>query len=638
MAESTALLIVGSVVKGATSALVSKYVEKVVNPFLRSLSNLKVQAAIKKNLFRYIKSVEYRTRTLPSIAIPSGVFLLDDVYEPVSVRSENDGSPFKIEEYPRKLFEHSRCIALTDDAGMGKSTLAKFIVRAAIKEDRAIPLLVELRRMRAGATILDSLCQELAGDSATSVAGLELCGLFANGNFVFVFDGYDELEDEVRSQITDEINFLAAKFNFCYFLLTSRKEYGSALFPEFSHFDICKLDKHQAHSLIRRYDQGRGLAKALIGKIEEADIADFLGNPLLVTLLYKAFDYRPAIPPKRGIFFRQVYEALFQDHDLSKGASYERRKQCGLDVDDFHKFMRALGFITFKSGRVSYSSEEFCQHLEAAVERSSLTVDWQKVKMDLIRAVPIFAKDGVEYRWSHKSFQEYFAASYITTDLAAKREEAISKLFNSEQVIRFREVLRFVAESDIALIRDVCIEPLLAPFFSVGGGDDDFAERVIFEAADVFYVGYLGDDFKYANARVSLQEIVREEFGIETAERFTRSYSTRSDAYGVLMALKPLGSRLVLLPILDPELFPGAKRFEDARLFQRWHLMYESEIIHINSSLSEQRAAAPPPDGIRLLATSLQVPYVTNFAFNRVREGKAKRREAIESLSVLDGF
>src|SRR5690606_20152432 len=216
------LVVAGAVVKGATSALVKKYFDQIVSPFLRGITELRSQKVIKSNIFRYIKSVEYRTRTLPSIAIPSGVFQLESVYEPLTVRSESDASCYKIASYPRDLFNHSRCVALTDDAGMGKSTLAKFIVRSAINEGRSIPLLIELRRLRSGISILDSLCIELAGGDSSSVAGVELTKLFLSGNFVFVFDGYDELEDEIRGRIADEINELAARFCFCYFLLTSR--------------------------------------------------------------------------------------------------------------------------------------------------------------------------------------------------------------------------------------------------------------------------------------------------------------------------------------------------------------------------------------------------------------------------------
>lgn len=627
------LVIVGAVVKGATSSLVSKYFDQIINPFFRGISGLRSQQVIKKNFFRYIKSVEYRTRTLPSIAIPSGVFQLESVYEPLTVRSESDGSCYEVANYPKDLFAHSRCVALTDDAGMGKSTLAKFVVRSAINEGRNIPVFIELRRLRSGLSLIDSLCAELAGGDASTPAGVELLNLFGSGNFVFVFDGYDEIEDEIRSRVTDEINELAARFLFCYFLLTSRKEYGSALFPEFAHYEICKLSEEQAHSLIRRYDQGRGLAKPLLNKIEEAEVHDFLGNPLLVTLLYKAFDYRQSIPPKRSIFFRQVYEALFQDHDLSKGGSFERKKQSALDVDDFHKVLRSLGFITFKSGRVSYSPEEFSEHLRAAVERSSVSGDWQKIRQDVIRAVPIFAKDGVEYRWSHKSFQEYFAAQYLAIDLASRREEALRRIFQDSDVLRFREVLRFIAEADLALVREVCVDPLLQSVCESKGSDDDIALGCMLASADIFYVGGFRGVGRGNFERVSVQAYVRETLGFDTSRSVTRTVTSRADGGAILVALKENGKRLILLPSLDPVNFRGSRRVSESKALQYWRDFFGEDNVHLNGAGSELNSA----EAVAALAAVTSLPVVDSGVIQSIRSAAEARKAAME-MSVLDDF
>lgn len=639
MADSTdyRLLIVGAAVKGATSTLVKDYVDKVLSPFLRGLKNVKFQNLIKNNISRYIKNLEHRTRTLPSIAIPQGVFHLENVYEPLTVKSDTEVASFVIDAYPVDLFFHSRCVAFTDDAGMGKSTLAKFVVRTALSEGKHIPIFVELRRLRVGGSILGALCEELANDSPGSVAGIELTSLISNGNFLFVFDGYDELDDEVRDLVTEEINDLSLRFRFCYFLLTSRKEYGTSIFPEFSHFEICKLKEAQAHSLIQRYDQGRGLAKALINKINEAGVKDFLGNPLLVTLLYKAFDYRPTIPPKRGIFFRQVYDALFQDHDLSKGGGSERRKQCGLDVDDFHKFVRSLGFVTLKSGRVSYSGEEFCKHLEAAVERSSLAIEWQKIKSDLIRAVPIFVKDGVEYRWAHKAFQEYFAAQYIAYDLPSKREDAVKRMFESSEVSRYKEVLRFVAETDIGLVRDVCIEPLLSESYMDEITDDGFVSKIIFKAADIFFINNIESLGGVSHNPSSLRSVVEDAFGISLAGRGFRFFRDIGSNFLVLAALKPDGAKLLLFPYLDKENFAIGARADEERLYKHWVKLFGSAATHINPDLESQNRAIDFSDGFKGLSVSVQVPAISVEVYKRIKAEKSKRAGSLND-SIFDGF
>lgn len=55
-------------------------------------------------------------------------------------------------------------------------------------------------------------------------------------------------------------------------------------------------------------------------------INEFLKNPLLVSLLFAAFDFKQTIPLKKHIFYRQVFDAYFDSHDLSKGDSYVHEK------------------------------------------------------------------------------------------------------------------------------------------------------------------------------------------------------------------------------------------------------------------------------------------------------------------------
>lgn len=630
------LLIVGAAVKGATSSIVKDYVERVVVPYVRGLANNKIQKAIKANLARYLKSVEHRTRALPSIAIPSGVFPLEDVYEPLSIKNDAEDLHLVIDSYPSELFRHSRCVALTDDAGMGKSTLAKFLVRSAINEGKNIPLLVELRRLRSGVSMLNMLCSELADGSTESPAGAEIVKLFMSGNFLFVLDGYDEIEDELRADVAQEINELAARFQFCYFVLTSRKEYGGALFPDFAHFEICKLTEPQAHSLIRRYDQGRGIAKQLIAKIKDVGVNEFLGNPLLVTLLYRAFDYRQVVPPKRSVFFRQVYDALFQDHDLGKGGGYERSKECSLDIDDFHRVVRSLGFVTLKSGRVSYSPEEFCSHLEEAVARSNINVDWRKLKADLVRSVPIFVKDGMEFRWSHKAFQEYFAAQYVAYDMGGAREEMVRRIFESDEVFRFREVLRFVVEADTALVRDCCIEPLLSTIDAKA--DPQVAVDVMSRSTEIFFFSKFEFDSSNPNMHSSVMDIAKSLFGDRFhVGRLVRSVVNMEGEYAVISLLKDDGLKFLMLPYIDRELFPPLRKTRRLDPYRVWASVIGKEYACLNDELRARPHLLEELGGLDMLSEITQIPVISRATIDKVVLGKDERRKLMES-AIFEGF
>lgn len=445
--------------KGATSSMVKGFVEKVVTPYF---SGRKTKAVLIKCAKTYYRNMDLRTRFIPTIAVQGGRFALDDIYEPLELLSAEHSISYRINGYPREMFEATRCALIVDSAGMGKSTLTKYCFRRALLELKRIPILVELRRLRPGQGLLDLICADFLGERFSDSARDEFVSALSEGNFTIFLDGYDELSAEARPGASREMACLSADLQYCHFILTSRPDPALASFSEFSRYDIVDLSIEEAFSLLRRYDNNKGVADSLIAKVGRITaVHEFLKVPLLVTLLYKAFDYKAVIPLKKNIFFRQVFDALYQDHDLSKEGAFERRKRSNLDLEEFHKFVRCLGFLTFKKGAVQYSQEEFCQLVDQAISQSGLVADAGGLRTDLISAVPIFIKDGPEYRWSHKAFQDYFSAQYVFLDAQSSRDELINRMFCSANVQRYSGLLSLIYELDNGLLYDLCILPFI---------------------------------------------------------------------------------------------------------------------------------------------------------------------------------
>lgn len=623
------LILASAAVKGGTAAIVSKYIDVVVRPFLNFISSSAAKKKIEQGLTRYLRMIELRTRCVPSIAIPSGEFLLEKIYEPLTLKGRLEGEFFTVKGFPRELLEQYRCISITDDAGMGKSTLAKYIVRAAVSESKQIPLLIELRRLRQGMQIVERLASELGGD-AVAVSS-EVIALMESGNFIFVLDGFDEVAEELRSDVIDQINNMSLRFPFCRFVLTSRKEYGSGAFPQFAEMQICRLTRDQAFALLRRYDQGGGIAEQLIQKISSAEVDEFLGNPLLVTLLFKAFDYRPTIPPKRSVFFRQVYEALFHDHDLSKGDGFERKKLSALDSDDMHKVLRALGFVSFQLGRVSYSKEELPELLADAIKRCALPtqVDVSKLKEDITKAVPILVRDGLEYRWVHKSFQEYFAAVYIVHDLASRKDEIIEKLFYSPEVVRFAEVLRFIAEADLSATRIVCAQALVRE-----SSDGSSPPSVLdISQVDLIYFGELDPIDRTSSVFPELKKAAQDRFGKNLDFETCGFVINRDERFGVLSTLTLRGHRLLILSQMDPSLFEKQQTPNEYKALRvlRKHLGKSS--VRIDQGFLKDL----PPEVGEAASILARLPRFADHALQLIGEATEARSRA-EAFAVLATF
>ena len=391
---------------------------------------------------------EYLTRAYEQHSVVSTLVLrnskrrLKDVYVPLTVLEVNNPEEkVVIEAYPMEfLRKHPRMI-IRDTAGMGKTTLVKRLFLSAIDEVLAIPIVVELRRITKETTLLDIVYGQI--DSLAEKFDHELLlKLIQQGGFVFFFDGYDEVINEQKGAVTEEIKSLVSKAPANSYIITSRPELSLLTFGDFSVFNIQPLTEDEATELLRKYDNNGEVSKTLIEKlnnISNVKIKDFLRTPLLTSLLFTAFDYKQKVPIRKDEFYQQVFDAYFESHDLTKDGGYVRRKQSGLNMSDFKKVLRYLGFKCLKNQfKTEFSKAELVRLLEEIQNEYSgqrfVSEDFIK---DIITAVPLFVKDGVYYRWIHKSMQEYFAALFIHDDARNSQKAILETMLQSRWMVQY---------------------------------------------------------------------------------------------------------------------------------------------------------------------------------------------------------
>lgn len=121
--------------------------------------------------------------------------------------------------------------------------------------------------------------------------------------------------------------------------MTSRHEQGLTSFGQFKKTKIKPLRKDETFSLIEKIDNVTkiNLAQDLIEKIHNVisnnlnnrqfeDLQKFLEVPLLATLVYITFRHKRDLASKKDEFYEKVYNALYQDHDLSKDYLVRKKK------------------------------------------------------------------------------------------------------------------------------------------------------------------------------------------------------------------------------------------------------------------------------------------------------------------------
>ena len=303
-------LVITEAVKAAVSGVVGGFVVPKLELFAKKmgLEYDKVLIPRAEHFEEYLNRTYKRLSILNALVLKNSKRNLKDIYVPLSLVIERNTNKeeFRIEGFPTDLISKYGNILITDTAGMGKSTMAKRMFLDVIDRGLGIPLFVDLRRLSAEQSLMKEILEQMSSLSSGFDPKL-LSSFLELGGFIFFLDGYDEIKLAYKEIVTRDIQTFISKAGDNKFVLTSRPENALAGFGGFQQLTIKPLTKKEAYELLRKYDSNGNTSRSLIEKLKSdkySMIDDFLKNPLLVSLLYTAYDYKQAIPLKKHIFYR----------------------------------------------------------------------------------------------------------------------------------------------------------------------------------------------------------------------------------------------------------------------------------------------------------------------------------------------
>jgi len=439
----------------------------------------------------YLERMYNKYSIINTLALRNTRVKLKEIYVAQTLVKEepykDDENATKIDKLPVELIKEYKKILIKDTAGMGKSTITRRMFIDLIDnglEDVGIPIYVELNRLNRERTIIQEILEELDSLSKKFDGSL-LLKLIKGGGFIFFFDGYDEISIADRIEVRKDIQtFISKAGTDNYYILTSRPEEELSSFGDFQSFRIKALTKKEAFELLGKYDKTpqKEMSDKLIKLLksgEYSSIDEYLENPFLVSLLFAAYDYKQTIPLKKHLFYRQVYEAFFEKHDLSKGIG-AHQKRSGLDVDDFSRVLRYVGYVCLKKIGVKFDKETILNVIEdAKTYCANLNFNKSDFFKDLQTSVPFFCQDGdKDFKWVHKSLMEYFAARFIADDAKLKQDAILTDIFNSEHIEKYMNLLDLYYDIDnLGFIKNIEL-PLLEEYKS-------YHNSINYESSDI---------------------------------------------------------------------------------------------------------------------------------------------------------
>ena len=333
-------------------------------------------------------------------------------------------------------------------AGQGKSIFMRQLCIEELKLGRRLPILIELRKITHGKTINSFAIEHLRA------VGFCRCDevlryILETGFAVLLLDGYDEVQEDCRTELIHEINMLSASFDQLRIVMTSRPETSIKGVSCLRTITMQRLDKAQRNAIINKIcDQGT--ANRLINKIaRNSNLGEIVDTPLFATLLCIVYRAENRLPETVHEFYDMVFQTLLYRHDQQK-EGYERPRKSGLGNHQFSVVFEYFCIRTASLQRLNLSQEEATEIIVDALVKEGLEASLaDKYFSDITKITCLLVKDGTEYQFLHKSIQEYFSARYIRRLPEEKAQEFYRIILDSPTRIKqFKRQIYFLYEID----------------------------------------------------------------------------------------------------------------------------------------------------------------------------------------------
>ena len=336
-----------------------------------------------------------------------------------------------------KLLDISHYCIIQGLGGMGKSTVLKHLFLNELLKEDLIPIFIELKSYNSKEMDLLKCMYTSINNLGFSLPIEYFIYALQQGHFLILLDGYDEMRSDIVPKFNNEFHDFCDKYDTNYYILTSRPQEETFIsWNRFSVFQTVPFTKSQAINLIDKIEYDNDTKSKFI-KALDIFLYDthksFASNPLLLNIMLLTFNEYAYIPSKLHIFYDNAFETLYNKHDATKGC-YQREMKSDLTYDVFKKVFSTFCFRTYYINEYEFSLATIKAHLSAINDKlpKDERFDVDNYIYDLEYSLCLIYKDGREYKFTHRSFQEYFVAVYISTQTDEKAKLCSTKLIEND--------------------------------------------------------------------------------------------------------------------------------------------------------------------------------------------------------------
>ena len=396
-----------------------------IKKFFKDL-NAKDSIRYKTAYEKYLINTEQKVSKIKTIIYRRAPKDLYSFYECIGVLY--NGKTINTENI-NNILEIGNKIIVTGTGGVGKSILFKHLFLNTVAETEYIPVLIELRSFNiydVKDIFIYTAIYKCLVDNGFELSEDYFEYSLREGAYIIFFDGYDEVNRDKTEKITSEIKSLSEKYGENKFFISSRPSEEFIGWNDFCEVETLKLNKQQALNLVKKLEFDEVVKDTFYKELDRTlydKYESFTSNPLLLNIMLLTFQKHASIPERLNDFYDEAFVTLFNVHDATKD-SYVRDIRSGLGCEDFKLVFSYICFKSYFNGEFQFSESRLRFYIHQAKEkfdRFNFTVE--NFQEDLTQSVCMLVKEGGTYRFSHRSFQEYFAAWYtckLVDDVQAK--------------------------------------------------------------------------------------------------------------------------------------------------------------------------------------------------------------------------
>ena len=409
----------------------------------------------------YLKRIYERYGKSKSFFIRDEPVGLYDFYVPMGVKCNK----INIKTANLKgILNVNKCSIIAGTGGAGKSILLKHLFLDCLKLRDNVPIFIELRDLNSEEKSLYDLLKFTTENFGldVNVNHFNLC--LDKGHFILFLDGLDEVNKPKKDELLREINEFTIKYPKINIILSTRPDIKLTELDVFSTFNTIPLTLEKSVELVDKLPADEDLKIKFIKDLKAGLFEkhkSFLSNPLLLSIMMLTYGYSADIPNKSSVFYTQAFDALFQRHDSFKGA-YKRKRETNLDIQEFSKVFSTFCILTYEDRFFKFSKVEVIDYLEKAKKITSIDFNTEEYLTDLLQSVSLLIEDGLSIYFTHRSFQEFFAAKFIVESNKEVKTELLEKY---KKYAKSDSLFELIREMNKDFMDFEVIEPFLSKLF-----------------------------------------------------------------------------------------------------------------------------------------------------------------------------